>query len=220
MSRECIAANASLISKAVTRWGRQNYVEYPWRKTENRWLSLVGELMLQRTRASAVYPVWLDFAERYPSPVDVLSQGQDALWTVMKPLGLSWRIPLVWNLAEKLAAVGEVPSSKDELLKLPGIGDYAASAYLSLHRNRRAVIVDANVVRWLCRMTGEGWDGETRRKAWLRELADTLTPTRIFKNYNYAALDLTMTVCKKNPECAICPVKKFCVYAKEHAQVK
>lgn len=104
----------------------------------------------------------------------------------------------------------QVPDSYEELLKLPGIGPYAASAYLSLHRNQRAVLIDANIVRWLCRLLGRAMDGETRREAWVSHLASRLTPPIGFRDYNYAALDFTMKVCAQTAHCEICPLIPFC----------
>ena len=115
------------------------------------------------------------------------------------------------DMAGQIAKLGgEPPVDMGSLLALPGVGPYAASAFLSLHRNRRAFLMDANVVRWLCRMVGVAWDGETRRKEWINVLADRLTPARCFRDYNYAVLDFTMTVCARRPRCGECPVKRYC----------
>ena len=103
-----------------------------------------------------------------------------------------------------------MPVTKEGLLALPGVGDYIASAFMSLHASKRDVIVDANIVRWICRMTGDAYDGETRRQNWLIDLADSLTPARVFRDYNYGVLDLTMNLCSRNPECSGCPVREYC----------
>ena len=74
-----------------------------------------------------------------------------------------------------------------------------------------AVIIDSSVVRVLCRLTGADYGPETRRKAWLRKLADDLTPDDA-RNYNYSLLDLSMKVCTpRSPGCDICPLSSICV---------
>jgi len=85
-----------------------------------------------------------------------------------------------------------------------------------LHGGKRAIIIDSNVVRWLCRMVGVEMTGETRRQSWLRELVEMLTPEKDCKQYNYAVLDFSMTICKKNPICEICEFnkKELCAYPK------
>ena len=50
------------------------------------------------------------------------------------------------------------------LLELPGIGPYTASAWRSLHRGKRAILVDPNVIRWLCRVIGKEYDQSFRRE--------------------------------------------------------
>ncbi len=73
------------------------------------------------------------------------------------------------------------------------------------------MIIDANVVRVICRLVGEPYDGETRRKRWLMDLAERLTPERTFRDYNYALLDLAMVVClPAAPRCRACPLAAVC----------
>ncbi|MBK6663249.1 MAG: hypothetical protein IPG47_11100 [Thermoflexaceae bacterium] len=69
-----------------------------------------------------------------------------------------------------------------------------------------------HVARWLA-----AWQvactAETRRKRWLRELADSLTPRTGFREYNYAVLDFTMLVCRPGvPACGECPLRTECQF--------
>jgi len=87
---------------------------------------------------------------------------------------------------------------------------------LSFHGGKNAVIIDANVVRWICRLVDRQCDAETRRKKWLIELAKKLTPDRRVKDYNYAVLDFTMEICVKKPLCEVCPLgAKLCAYGRK-----
>ena len=97
-----------------------------------------------------------------------------------------------------LAQLG-LAETVEELASLPGIGRYTGAAWLSLYRGKRAVIIDANVARWLSRLTGRAPPADPRHCAWLRDLADELTPRRAFRDYNYAVLDFTMIVCARVP---------------------
>ncbi|MBI2963589.1 MAG: hypothetical protein HYY35_07525 [Deltaproteobacteria bacterium] len=100
-----------------------------------------------------------------------------------------------------------------ELQRLPGVGMYTAAAWLSLHRGRRAVIIDANVARWLSRVTGLPYNRDPRHVRWVKKLADELTPQRAFREYNYAVLDFTMSICvPRNPRCDVCPMLSECRY--------
>lgn len=212
MNSEYVTKKSSIISKKILSWGKQNFAPYPWRFTDNKWLSFVAEIMLQRTRASSVVPVWSEFAKRFPAPESLLDVSEDEIRSLIAPLGLAWRAPLIWKLAEILVDLEEIPEDKDILKRLPGIGDYAASAVMSFKMNKRAVLIEANVVRWICRMTGSEYHGEVRRQTWLREIIDVLTPVRVYRDFNYALLDFTMTVCAKKPSCGQCPVSRHCFY--------
>lgn len=131
----------------------------------------------------------------------------------MSPLGLGWRVDRIRELAARVSG-DRIPGSQTRLQELPGVGAYVAAAYLSLHLRKRAVLVDANIVRWICRLVGRPQNDGTRRAKWLIEIANALTPVRSFTAYNYAVLDFSMTVCKKSPVCEQCPIETFCVYAK------
>ena len=212
MNRDYVEQKSELIRRKIVHWGRENFKSYPWRTCTDLWKVLVAELMLQRTRVASVEPVWREFVDRYPDLKSASVASEASFLSVLNPLGLKWRAQLIKNLVQTLYEEGRVPAEKEELLSLPGVGEYVASAFLSLHAGKREVIIDANVVRWICRMIGEKYDGETRRQPWLKELADLLTPARIFRDYNYAVLDFTMNVCSIKPSCESCPVSSHCAY--------
>ena len=213
MDRDYVERKSKLIRRKVVTWGRENFKPYPWRSCSSPWQALVSELMLQRTRVSSVEPVWAEFVKAYPDLKSASDAGELSFLSILRPLGLEWRAQLIRDLVQTLYNRSRMPEEKEELLSLPGVGEYAASAYLSLHCGKREVIIDANVVRWICRMTGDQYDGETRRQPWLKNLADVLTPSRIFRDYNYAVLDFTMNVCTSTPDCAGCPMTKHCAYS-------
>lgn len=158
-------------------------------------------------------PVYEAFLARWPTPVALAAATPQPIERIVGSLGLRWRIPLMIEMAKAVTEQGGVPEKLDALCALPGVGPYAAAAFLSLHRGKRAVIVDANVVRWLGRMFGFPTDAETRRKRWLINLADRLTPARSHRAYNYAVLDLGMQVCGARPKCSSCPLAADCRFA-------
>lgn len=200
------SVNILKIRKLVLRWGKANFKSFPWRKPERHWHALLAEVLLQRTRVISVVPVYDQFVSKYPEPHDLAKASLEEIETLIYPLGLRWRAPLIKQLAETLSKLGYVPNSLDELLELPAVGPYAAAAYLGFHGGKRAVIIDANVVRWLCRLVDRPYDGETRRKKWLIDLANDVTPSRNWMEFNYAVLDFTMQICAKVPRCSICPI--------------
>lgn len=148
----------------------------------------------------------------FPTAASLRQAESDELRTILRPLGLRWRIDLLIELLGEVGRRGgRLPRDEGGLRELPGVGPYAASAALSLHGARRAVIVDSNVVRVLSRLADRPFDSETRRARWLRDLADRLTPQTDYARYNYALLDLAMTVCTpRHPGCVQCPLRSLC----------
>jgi len=193
------------LRRRILTWGKQNYADFPWRYTTNQWHALVAELMLQRTKAEQVLPAYLSFCNTYQSPRDYISSSPSPFIS----LGLHWRSDTFKKLADILARQ-KIPLDKSQLLQLPGIGDYIASAFLSLHAGIRAPIIDSNIVRLYGRFFGFPTDGETRRKSWFIELTGRITPKRSFKDFNYAVIDLTRMVCKPKPLCSQCILAKKC----------
>lgn len=208
------------IRKILLEWGAENYKEYPWRNTENKWHALLAEMLLQRTRVKSVVPVYRDLIEKYPEPINLANAPLAEIEEIVYSLGLPARAVTLKSLATEIAFIdGQIPSNIDKITKLPGVGSYIAAAWLSFHAGKKTVIVDANVVRWICRLVDRKCDAETRRKKWLIELAKSLTPQRNVKEYNYALLDFTMEICAKKPLCEICPLgAKLCEYGRKNLQ--
>lgn len=192
----------------IIQWGYTNYAAFPWRETSNRWHALVAEIMLQRTKAEQVLRAYLDFAARYPTAGEYVADP-DA--KVFSTLGLKWREKYLRALADRLANT-PVPEDKEQLTKLPGVGNYVASAFRSLHVGIRDILIDSNIVRLYGRYFGFKTDGETRRKKWFIDLAERLTPADDFRTFNYGLLDFTRAICRPKPQCASCPLSSRCNY--------
>lgn len=205
------------IRRKILTWGRVNRRHFPWRKVTKLWHGLAAEVLLQRTKAANTISVYEQFISNFPEPKDLASASVQTIENLIYPLGLRWRAPLLKQLGEELDRLGgEPPHSLDQLIKLPGVGPYAAAAWLSFHGGGRGVIIDANVVRWICRLIDRKCDAETRRKKWLIQLADKLTPRKNSGEYNYAVLDFTMEICAARPKCVICPLgAELCAYGRK-----
>ncbi len=195
-------------------WGATHAQSYPWRAPGLPvWQGLIAEFLLLRTRADQAASVFESFQRHYPDARSLGDAPEDHLSELIASLGLRWRRPLFVQLARVIAERdGDIPTTVNELRELPGVGSYVAAATAALHAGNRAAIVDANIVRLLCRLTGREYDGETRRKRWLLDLADRLTPEFEFRAYGYATLDLSMTVCRpRQPSCPECPLVDLCI---------
>jgi A/G-specific adenine glycosylase len=167
--------------------------------------------MLQRTRAEQVLPVYLHFTEKYQTPKDVLMEKSEYLHSLLGKLGLKWRAKKIIELSMTLSKQ-KIPTLLEDLIKLPGVGQYSASAFLCFHRNIRTGIIDANAIRLWSRFFGIKSDDSLRRKKGFIEFIDELTPEDNFRLFNFAVLDFTRIICRKNPVCNNCPLNLLCDY--------
>lgn len=192
-------------------WGQENFREYPWRDIDDPWLALVAEVLLQRTNATHVEKYYAEVCELLPKPESVFSVKTAELKKIDQQFGLDRKMNTLVALAEYIDTLDMYPRDEEVLKTIYGIGHYTAAAYLSLHMNIRAVLVDSNVARWLSRMMGVEKPVDVRRAPWLWDMAEKLTPHNNFKEYNYAVLDFTMTVCKpRTPLCGDCIFRQSC----------
>lgn len=222
VSATIVDTDVKEIRKILLQWGKEHYKNYPWRKPDQLWHGLVAEILLQRTKAKNVVPVYETFIKRFPTPERLAEASVADIGSVIYPLGLRWRTPLLKKLGEYLVRTNNnIPRSYEELLELPGVGTYVAAAWHGFHGNGRSVIIDANVVRWICRLVDQPMNGETRRKKWLIALAEKLTPEDNSKDYSYAVLDFTMEVCGLTPKCTECPIGvNLCLYRRKNVSGK
>lgn len=205
----------SIFRQKILKWYVKHGRNYPWRKTRNAFRVLIAEIMLRRTKADQVRPVYEKVFKKYPD-IKVLSKAKSKdLAKILYPLGLKWRIPVFKLIAIELMKhyKGKVPKNRNELKTLSGIGDYVAGAVLSIAFNKKEWIIDSNIVRVFKRYFGVKTSKEGRRDKHLIEMAKMYIRSRNPKKANLALLDFASLVCKpRKPEHAICPLTDACSY--------
>ncbi len=167
--------------------------------------------MLQRTKAEQVVEVFNNFLMKYDTPLKYYKYGFKE--NVFSNLGLPVRNNYLKEISNYIIHNNnDIPTDKKTLLTLPGIGNYIASAYRSLHLNLRDYIIDSNVVRLYKRYFNINRKSELRRIKWFENFANIITPYKSFKEYNYGIIDFTRKVCKLKPLCNICYLKSRCIW--------
>ena len=148
------------IVKPLVNWYRENKRDLPWRHNPDAYRVWVSEIMLQQTRVEAVKPYFARFMEALPDITSLAQVDEERLLKLWEGLGYYSRAR---NL--KKAAVclmedygGQMPASRDEILKLPGIGSYTAGAVASIAYDLPAPALDGNVVRVLTRLFADPQD--------------------------------------------------------------
>jgi len=212
----------SIFRKKILKWFDKHDRNYPWRITRDSFRVLIAEIMLRRTKADQVKPVYIKLFKVYPG-VKALSRAKSKdLKKILYSLGLKWRMPVFKLLAVELMKhyKGKVPKNRDELKTLPGVGDYVAGAVLSIAFNKREWIIDSNIVRVFKRYFGVKTSREGRRDKHLIEMAKMYINSGNPKKANLALLDFASLVCKpREPEHAICPLSDACSFFNPTANI-
>lgn len=201
------------LTSRLLAWWKKSKRNYPWRKEKNSYKVLIAELMLQRTKANQVMTVYPSFLERFPTPRTLASAQLKDVEAFFRQLGLIWRAKKVKELGDTLATnfSGRVPDTRERLLSLPGVGEYAADAVLASVYGKDVAAVDTNVCRVVGRLFGMKSRGEERRDPKFREVAQRMVPEDKAKEFNWAMMDLAALICKpKKPKHEQCPLKKLC----------
>ena len=149
----------SALHVAVLDWYDDHARELPWRGVEaSPWSVMVSEFMLQQTPVARVLPVHAAWLERWPTPADLAAESTGEAVRMWGRLGYPRRALRLHAAAVAIVERhdGEVPASYDDLLALPGVGDYTASAIASFAFGQRHVVLDTNVRRVLARVGVRG----------------------------------------------------------------
>lgn len=198
-------------------WYKQNARALPWRQDTEPYHVWLSEIMLQQTRVEAVIPYFERFIHTYPT-LSVLAEAEDdQLHKLWEGLGYYSRVRNMKKCAQVCVERydGELPRTRDELLKLPGIGPYTAGAIASIACHERVCAVDGNVLRVFSRVlcsTEDIMSARARKHIEQRMMAYLPDETRI-SAFNQALMDLGATIClpKGEPRCTRCPVQKECM---------
>jgi len=204
-------------SDLLLEWHANNFRSFPWRSKTDPYQILVAEIMLQRTKADQVVPVYEAFVRKFPTVRDLSCATLGQIEEYFARLGLFWRAGLIKRMAEEISEKfdGRIPDDRDRLLSIPAIGDYMADAVLAFAYGKNVPVVDANVCRVIGRVFGLKLEKEARRKAIFREIPARLLPRGKAKEFNWAMIDFASLVClPRKPLCGKCPLNEICVFAK------
>jgi A/G-specific adenine glycosylase len=202
----------------VLGWYAAHARDLPWRAAGvSPWAVLVSEIMLQQTPVSRVLPAYQAWLARWPTPAALAADAPGEAVRQWGRLGYPRRALRLHETAvivtEKYA--GELPSTRDELLSLPGIGAYTAAAVAVFAFGRKHAVLDTNVRRVLARLaSGREFPGQQPSVAEYR-LAESLLPDddAVAARWSVAVMELGALVCTAAaPRCEDCPVAQQCAW--------
>lgn len=204
------------IVEPVLDWYAAHARGLPWRAPgTSPWGVLVSEFMCQQTQVDRVVPKWLAWLDRWPSPRDLAADSPADAIRMWDRLGYPRRAKWLHASAVQIATIhdNEVPSGTDDLLALPGVGEYTAAAVQAFAFGQPSVVLDTNVRRVLARaITGTAAPGASPTRA-ERALAGTLVAHPRGAEWSQSVMELGALVCTaRAPHCEDCPVRTMCAW--------
>ena len=195
-----------IIKEPLLNWYRDNHRELPWRNTDNPYHIWISEIMLQQTRVEAVKGYYQRFLDRLPDIQSLCLISEDELLKLWEGLGYYNRARNLQKAAKVIMAQydGEFPKEYEEVVSLPGIGEYTAGAICSICFNQSTPAVDGNVLRVMTRIAK--WDAIIDLAKTKTQAKDELMKLYAQGNCNeltQALMELGATVCVPNgvPNC-------------------
>ena len=172
---------------------------------------LVSEVMLQQTQIARVLPAYLRFMAAFPT-VDALAKAPLAdVLRAWRGLGYNRRAVSLWKAAKVVVAEHAcvMPSDVAALERLPGVGSYTAAAVGAFAFGKPVVAVDTNLRRVVARHRLGAEPLEVGPGA-LRRAADAWLDRSDPAGWNAALMDLGREVCRPEPLCQGCPLRRSC----------
>ncbi len=211
--RELISNKKDFLQKLYAWYNANGRHNLLWRNTSNSYYIYISEVMLQQTQVSRVEAIYYPrFLERFPTLQSIVQVEESDVLALWSGLGYYSRARNIYKCAK--ACDGVLPTNYHELLKLPGIGDYTASAICAFAYNQAISVLDTNIKRLLSRLLNN--PNPTQRE--LKHFANTLLDHDNPRDFNLALMDLGSLLCTPtSPKCHECPLQEFC-QAKEHIE--
>ena len=206
----------SQVIEAICAWFDANGRDLPWRRPgTSAWGVLVSEVMSQQTRLVGSAPCIRDRMKSWPSREALAEEDSGEAVAAWGRLGYPRRALRLHSCAVAIATEhdGVVPNSYDELVALPGIGDYTASAVVSFAFGGRATVLDTNVRRLSARADAGIATCPTSVTRAERVVADALVPDEDVRaaKWAVASMELGALVCTaRSPQCEVCPIRDSC----------
>lgn len=208
------AARAKVQEKILT-WFEAHGRSLPWRETRDPYRTLVAEVMLQQTGTGRVAPTYGAFLARFPTLERLAHAPAMEVIQAWRGLGYNRRAVELHRAAQTLVRDhgGVFPSEPSALRRLPGLGEYTASAIACFAFDRQVPVIDTNVRRVLSR-SSLGKDPDEVPNDRIATLAVEWLPVGDAYRWNQALMDVGAAMCRATtPLCEKCPLRPSCAYA-------
>ena len=203
-----------LIQTKLISWYLKNKRTFPWRKTKDPYKIWISEIILQQTRADKGVLYYNKFLKKFPTLNKLAKSTEQEVLKAWEGFGYYNRARNLFHTARKIFKEyeGKFPSDFKTLKSFRGIGDYTASAIVSICFNVPEGVVDGNVYRFISRIFGISdainlYSSKRKFKEKVNFLIKGFDPGLL----NQAMMEFGALQCvPRKPKCNICPLKKVC----------
>ena len=204
----------------LLHWYAAHKRDLPWRRTQNPYAIWVSEMMLQQTQVATAIPYFERWLARFPTVQALAEAHLDDVLKQWQGLGYYARARNLHKAAQRICEEhgGVFPTTHEAVLALPGVGRYTAGAICSIALGLDTPLVDANVIRVLCRafaISGDPKLPKTQDLLWAK--AAELLPAGRAGEFNQALMELGALHCLTPPKCGACPVQSVCAAFQQSA---
>ena len=197
-----------MINNKLLNWYDLNKRDLPWRRCRNPYRVWVSEIMLQQTQVKTVVPYFQRWMKRYPTLKTLKNANYEDVLKMWEGLGYYSRCKNIYKTSQLINC--SLPNNYQDLIKLPGIGDYTAKTILSIAFELPYVGIDTNLERVGYRILGLKSKTKRNHKRVVKFLEANQDKNRP-GDYNEALMDLGSSICSSQTTyCTECPLSKDC----------
>ena len=138
-----------LFRRTIYRHYRTRGRSLAWRETRDPYRILVSEFMLQQTQVERALEKYPEFLDAFPDFAALAGANLKEVLARWQGLGYNRRAKSLLGTVRLVVEShgGELPSSREELLALPGVGEATAGALAAFAFNRPVVFIETNIRR-------------------------------------------------------------------------
>ncbi|MFX0201506.1 MAG: endonuclease III domain-containing protein [Candidatus Hodarchaeota archaeon] len=171
---------------------------------------LVSTILSQRTRDEITEKVSKRLFKRISTIEDLAIIPLEDLIQLLR--GVNYRFQKANRLkqiAQILLKKGSVPTTREELLQLPGVGEKTASSVLAFGLGKTdEILLDTHVLRVCSRL---GIYSQNQTKSAVRDAVLSVYPDQDLRLVDHLFLSHAKMFCKaQNPRCRDCPICEYC----------
>jgi A/G-specific adenine glycosylase len=206
---------------SLSSWFQENRRTFPWRENPTPYRVWISEVMLQQTRASVVIPYFERWMRLFPNVETLAKTPLEQVIKAWEGLGYYGRARRLHEGARQIVQQfsGKIPSNREQLEKIKGLGPYTVNAILSFAFHQPTAPVDGNVSRVIARYFLLEKDiGRQSVKKEIQALAsEMLDPKKPWVTAE-ALIELGAVVCQPKPLCDCCPLQTSCLAFEQNRQ--